>query len=120
GLTVAARTKPPLQRKHHTRYGAARYRNYRREGWSIATVPEPTSSKKSQELLAGVLDYVLDNGLSDLALRPLAEALGISTFKLSYHFGSKGALVQAAIEAAVAAQIDEVRSWLADSDASSV
>lgn len=61
----------------------------------------------------GVLAYILEHGITDLSLRPLAEALGASTFKLIYHFGSKGELVQAAIEAALAAQVEEVRSWLA-------
>lgn len=93
---------------------------YGKGAGNITPVSETTASTLSDELLAGVLAYVLDNGLADLSLRPLAEALNTSTFKLSYHFGSKGELVQAVVEAAVTAQIREVRSWLAQSEPASV
>ena len=38
-------------------------------------------------------DYVLERGLADLSLRPLASALGTSTRMLLYDFGSKEQLV---------------------------
>lgn len=49
-------------------------------------------------LLERATDYVLDNGLIGLSLRPLAAALGTSDRMLVYHFGSKDALVLAVIE----------------------
>jgi AcrR family transcriptional regulator len=44
-------------------------------------------------LLERVSAYVLDHGLADLSLRPLAKAVGSSPRALLYHFGSKEAIV---------------------------
>jgi AcrR family transcriptional regulator len=46
-------------------------------------------------LLAG---HVLQHGLADASLRPLARAAGTSDRMLIYHFGSKDALVAALLE----------------------
>ena len=48
---------------------------------------------RKQDLLAATIDYVFEHGLSDLSIRPLAAALGISHRTLLYHFHSKEALV---------------------------
>jgi AcrR family transcriptional regulator len=53
-------------------------------------------------LEAAVVDYVLTHGITDFSLRPVAEALGVSTYALVYHFGSKEELI-----AAVLARIEE-------------
>jgi AcrR family transcriptional regulator len=45
--------------------------------------------QRKADLIAAATDYVLENGLADLSLRPLAAALGISHRTLLYHFGSK-------------------------------
>ena len=45
------------------------------------------------DLLDEILDYVTTHGLSDLSLRPLAKALGTSTYTLTYQFGSKEEMV---------------------------
>src|SRR5438067_1423189 len=42
-----------------------------------------------QRLLDGAIDYVAQNGLSDVSLRTLASALGTSHRMLIHHFGSK-------------------------------
>lgn len=52
------------------------------------------------ELTDGALDYVLDNGLVGLSLRPLAAALGTSDRMLLYYFGSKDRLVGAVLDRA--------------------
>ena len=44
-------------------------------------------------LAEGATDYVLEHGLLDLSLRPLAAALGTSDRMLLYHFGDKLNLV---------------------------
>lgn len=44
-------------------------------------------------LLERVTQYVLENGLHDLSLRPMAEAVESSPRMLLYHFGSKEELV---------------------------
>jgi AcrR family transcriptional regulator len=55
-------------------------------------VPEPDPRRKA-EILALATDYVLEHGLSDLSLRPLAAALDTSGRMLIYYFGSKDQLV---------------------------
>ncbi|WP_245719958.1 TetR/AcrR family transcriptional regulator [Nocardia uniformis] len=50
------------------------------------------------ELLAAATEYVLDHGISDLSLRPVAQALGISHATLIRHFATKDALVNEVLE----------------------
>jgi AcrR family transcriptional regulator len=56
----------------------------------MARPVDPTRRARTLEKAA---DYVLDNGLEGLSLRPLAAALGTSTRMLLYDFGSKEQLV---------------------------
>lgn len=50
------------------------------------------------ELLDAIVDYVFEHGLSDLSLRPLADAVGASPRVLLYYFGgTKAELIQAII-----------------------
>jgi AcrR family transcriptional regulator len=49
------------------------------------------------DLLERIVEYVWENGISDLQLRPLAKAVGSSPRGLLYHFGSKEELVTAAL-----------------------
>ena len=71
--------------------------------------PDP---QKKADLLARASAYVLEHGLTDLSLRPLAEGVGVSARLLLYHFGSKEQLVVevlstiAARQQAVLANID--------------
>lgn len=51
------------------------------------------------ELLAGAVEYILDNGVAELTLRPLAKALGVTHATLLRHFGSKEQLVTEVITA---------------------
>lgn len=52
------------------------------------------SSPRRAELLDACYDYVLEHGLTDLTLRPLAAATGTSPRVLLYLFGSKDELVR--------------------------
>jgi len=61
--------------------------------------------EKRQKHLEGVVDYLLRHGLAGLSLRPLAEAIETSPRLLLYHFGSKEALVAAALDGARARMI---------------
>jgi AcrR family transcriptional regulator len=45
-----------------------------------------------ERLLESAIDYVADNGITDLSLRQLAAALGTSHRMLIHHFGSKEGL----------------------------
>ncbi|MDQ6775698.1 MAG: TetR family transcriptional regulator [Actinomycetota bacterium] len=52
-------------------------------------------SPRRTELLERAYQYVLDHGLAELSLRPLAAAIGSSPRVLLFLFGSKAELVQA-------------------------
>ncbi|MEW2301323.1 TetR/AcrR family transcriptional regulator [Streptomyces sp. NPDC006655] len=60
-------------------------------------MPRPPDPAKRQALLAGIRAYVLRNGLADLSLRPLAQALGTSDRMLLYYFGTKERMITEAI-----------------------
>lgn len=53
----------------------------------------PVDLESRARLLERVGDYIAKNGLHDLSLRPLAEAVDSSPRMLLYHFGSKEELV---------------------------
>ena len=55
----------------------------------------PATSPRRHELLELAYAYVLEHGVSDLSLRPLAAAIGSSPRVLLFLFGSKAELVQA-------------------------
>jgi AcrR family transcriptional regulator len=56
------------------------------------------NSPRRDELLAGVQRYLLEHGLSDLSLRPLAAALGTNSRMLIYYFGTKERLIAEALD----------------------
>jgi AcrR family transcriptional regulator len=64
-------------------------------------------SARREELLGAAYEFVLENGLADLSLRPLARAVGSSPRVLLYLFGSKEGLVR---ELLARARADELRA----------
>lgn len=58
----------------------------------------PRSKPDKQALLADLAVHVLNNGLNDASLRPMAAAAGTSDRMLIYHFGSKDALIAELLE----------------------
>ena len=52
-----------------------------------------SADERRADLLERITDYVAANGLSDLSLRPLAEAVGSSPRVLLYYFSSKEDLI---------------------------
>jgi AcrR family transcriptional regulator len=52
-----------------------------------------TNTERRAEWTEAATDYVLEHGLIELSLRPLAADLGTSDRMLLYHFGSKDELV---------------------------
>jgi AcrR family transcriptional regulator len=64
-------------------------------------------SDRRKELLDSIVDTMLKNGVADLSLRPLAEAVGTSARLLIYHFDTKENLLVCAL--------DEVRLRIATS-----
>jgi AcrR family transcriptional regulator len=68
---------------------------------------------RKKQLLDAAIRYLLDHGLADLSLRPLAAKIGTSARLLVFHFGSKEGLiadvlneVQARMQASFAAVVD--------------
>lgn len=57
----------------------------------------PVDHDRRARLLEAAGDYVIEHGLSDLSLRPLARALGVTTTTLVHHFGSRDRLLTAII-----------------------
>jgi AcrR family transcriptional regulator len=86
-------------------------------------------SARRRELLDAAYRWVLAHGLSDMSLRPLAEAIGSSPRVLLYLFGSKDGLVRALLgrsradqlrvledlpdDAGLATVVERVWRWLA-------
>lgn len=50
------------------------------------------------ELLRAAVEYVLDHGLCDLSLRPMAKEIGVTHATLLRHFGTKEDLVTEVVE----------------------
>lgn len=50
------------------------------------------------ELLAAAAEYVLDHGIGELSLRPMASTLGVTHATLIRHFGSKDRLLTEVVE----------------------
>jgi len=69
------------------------------------TGQDATPSARKTELLEAAYRYVLEHGLADLSLRPLASAVGSSPRVLLYLFGSKEGLVRALL---ARARVDEL------------
>jgi AcrR family transcriptional regulator len=63
----------------------------------------PKSNARA-ELLASVIAWVADNGIGDVSLRTLAEAIGTSHRMLLFHFGSKDQLMVEVVRAVEADQ----------------
>jgi AcrR family transcriptional regulator len=55
-------------------------------------------SERKQALLDASIRYLLDNGLADLSLRPLAAGIGTSARLLVFHFKSKEGLIEAVLD----------------------
>lgn len=55
-------------------------------------------SARKEQLLDSLVGYLLEHGLNDLSLRPMAEEVGTSARLLVYHFGSKEGLLAEVLE----------------------
>jgi AcrR family transcriptional regulator len=78
----------------------------------------PVNDKAPRErLLDGAIEYVGQNGLSDVSLRTLAAALGTSHRMLIHHFGSKEALWVEIVRTVEARQRELLADILPDPEA---
>jgi AcrR family transcriptional regulator len=55
----------------------------------------PVDHRRRAELLDGAVDYAIEHGFSELAWRPVAAALGVSTTTLVHRFGTKEQMLEA-------------------------
>jgi AcrR family transcriptional regulator len=51
------------------------------------------NAKRPEQLRDAIVEYLIEHGLTDLSLRPLAKAVGSSPRVLLYYFGSKEQMV---------------------------
>jgi AcrR family transcriptional regulator len=65
----------------------------------------PNVSARRDELLERAYEYVLEHGLSDMSLRPLARTIGSSPRVLLFLFGSKEGLIGALLARARADEL---------------
>jgi AcrR family transcriptional regulator len=80
---------------------------------TVAPASAPPASARRHELTERAYRYVLEHGLSEMSLRPLAAAIGSSPRVLLFLFASKEGLVRALLDRARAdelALLDQLRS----------
>jgi AcrR family transcriptional regulator len=82
----------------------------------MARTPEGIESR--ERLLAAAMEHVAQNGVGNISLRGLADALGTSHRMLIYHFGSREGLLIEVIRAVEAQQRAALARMLLDEDAS--
>lgn len=64
---------------------------------------------RRRQLMDEAIEYVLSHGLSDLSIRPMAEALGITHRTLLHHFGSKEEMVERVLAEIRLRQLQQLR-----------
>ena len=69
----------------------------------------PTRHERKAELLAAILDYLMDKTLAELTFRSLADGLGMSAYVLVYHFGSRDQLIND-IVVSIESRLDRMRT----------
>lgn len=66
---------------------------------------------RRDELLGMIVDHLLQQGLSDASLRPLAAAVGTNARMLMYHFNSRDALLEAALAEVRRRHLEALVGW---------
>jgi AcrR family transcriptional regulator len=75
-----------------------------------------TDSSRRAELLDAAIEYLLERGVADLSLRPLAAAVHSKARLLVYHFGSRDSLVTEAMIVVRERVQEAFRSLMKDSE----
>ncbi len=70
----------------------------------------PPDPGRARALAEAVLEHVLNHGREGLSLRSVAEALSVSTFSLTAHFGSRHGMIDAVIDILIERQYARVQS----------
>lgn len=76
-------------------------------------MPRPVDLLRKPQLVAEILDYLLDKSLASVSFRTIAQALGFSTYTLVYHFGTREQLLSE-IVAAVSTRTDLIEAELSE------
>lgn len=75
----------------------------------------PANPNRKPELLTQIIEHVGTASLAQLTFRNLAAALGVSTYVLVYHFGSREELIDAILEESVRIGLERSRGGSLDS-----
>ena len=59
----------------------------------VNDVPRVSDPKRREALLCAILEHLGDASLTGLSFRVLARSLGVSTYSLVYHFGTRDQLI---------------------------
>ena len=78
-------------------------------------MPRHADDRIRADLLDAILTSVLETGLAELSLRPLAAAVSSSPRTLLYHFGSKDGILRAVFAEAAGRQALLLDAWYARS-----
>jgi AcrR family transcriptional regulator len=62
-------------------------------------MPRHPDPLRKPRLIAEILDYLLDKSLASVSFRTIAQALGVSTYTLVYHFGNRAQLLREVVAA---------------------
>ena len=62
-------------------------------------MPRVADSSRRDDLLGQIVDHLADSSLAELSFRTLAQSLGVSTYSLVYHFGSREQLIAEIVRA---------------------
>ena len=68
--------------------------------------PRPGQAITRKHVLSTVYDLISEHGIENLSMRQVAQAAGLSTGTISYHFGNKERLLIAALEDAYELPLD--------------
>ncbi|MFG2417297.1 TetR/AcrR family transcriptional regulator [Streptomyces goshikiensis] len=70
-----------------------------------------TPANRRAELLDAVVAHLTEHGIASLSLRPLAKALGQSTYVLTYHFKDKSGLLAAVLDHLDQQEREALQKW---------
>src|ERR1700712_629014 len=75
-------------------------------------MPRSSDPSRKPQLLAEILEFLIDRSLSSVSFRTIAQALGVSTYTLVYQFGTRAQPLQE-IVAAVSSRQSGIEEHLA-------
>lgn len=81
-------------------------------------MPQAPDNRRA-ELLDAAIAHLTEHGIASLSLRPLAKALGQSTYVLTYHFKDKSGLLAAVLDRLDQQERGALRMWASQAPPSS-